>query len=129
MEKQKFRNMTGGFIGVMVENDHGKMSGISLAPGEGWELSEREQRATANAPRDPKDNPFIGGFKDPDTGETGPALLPIDASEEVQRPIGTAPAPEDDAPEGTRPSDEEVATPEAPKAKAAASKKRPAVTA
>lgn len=132
MEKQKFRNMTGGFIGVVIENDSGKLAGISLPPGEGVELSEREQRATANAPRDPKDNPFVGGFKDEDTGEVGPALLPVDGSEDVQRPIGGVPAPQDDPPEGERPHDEEVATPEAPaqKAKASAAKKqRPAVTA
>lgn len=145
-DKQKFRNMTGGYIGVVIQNDAGKMSGISLGPGEGVELSEREQRATANAPRLEKDNPFVGGFEDPETGEKGPALVAVDSDEDVQRPIGVkpesppveeqaadVPAPADEPETGTRPDDEEVATPEAPKQRAAArakdKPKRPAVTA
>ena len=141
--KTKFRNMTGGYIGVCVEGDSGKMTAISLGPGEGVELSEREQRATANAPREPENNPFIGGYEDPDTGRKGPALVEVDAATEVQRPIGVKPeetAAEagdgDGEPEtGTRPSDEEVGTPEAPAKRTAARKagagkpKRPEVTA
>jgi hypothetical protein len=133
-DKRKFRNMTTGHIGVVIENDSGKMAGIALAPGEGVELTEREQRATANAPRDPKDNPFVGGYTDPDTGATGPALVEVDDALEVQRPIGSkpaAPAPSSngDPDLGSREDGEEVGTPDAPAKRQAAKKAtRPKVT-
>lgn len=59
IEKQQFRNNTDGYIGVVALSVKGEPSGIPVEPqGTVW-LSEDEQVLTANAPRDPADNPFI----------------------------------------------------------------------
>lgn len=59
IEKEQFRNMSGGFIGAVVIGPKGDEKGIPVEPdGTVW-LSEEEQILTANAPRLPKDNPFL----------------------------------------------------------------------
>jgi hypothetical protein len=59
IEKQQFKNNTGGFIGAVVITARGEDRGIAVEPdGYVW-LSEEEQRLTANAPRRPEDNPFL----------------------------------------------------------------------
>lgn len=73
IEKTQFRNEFGGWIGVVVIGPKGDDRGASVEPGGTVWLSEAEQRLTANAPRDPKDNPFIAQThirRNPDTGET-----------------------------------------------------------
>ena len=58
-EKQQFRNNTDGWIGVVVIGPRGDDRGAAVEPnGTVW-LSEQEQRLTANAPRDPANNPFV----------------------------------------------------------------------
>lgn len=74
-DKQQFENSTSNAIGVNIfEPGTGKPTAITLWPGQTIWLSEDEQRMTANAPRDPSNNPFISG-----------ALRPINE----QRPIGS----------------------------------------
>lgn len=59
IEKTQFKNNTGGYIGVVVIGPRGDDRGAAVEPnGTVW-LSEAEQRLTANAPRNSKDNPFI----------------------------------------------------------------------
>jgi hypothetical protein len=59
IEKQQFRNQSGGYIGVVVIGPDGRERGAAVEPdGNVW-LSEQEQILTANAPRRPEDNPFI----------------------------------------------------------------------
>lgn len=143
--KAQFRNRTTGYVGVNVINEEGKEHGAAVDPGGTVWLSEREQMMTANAPRKPENNPFVGGHPD-----GGPALelitelRPIGAGES-DRPIGAhlsgdepeekaegrpksrsrrrqseetgaAAAPKGDAAEGSFATGEEVGDPEAPKA-------------
>lgn len=59
IEKQQFRNDTGGYIGAVQLSVKGEEMGVAVEPGGTVWLSEAEQILTANAPRDPADNPFI----------------------------------------------------------------------
>lgn len=71
IEKQQFRNNLNGYVGVVVISPKGEDRGASVEPGGTVWLSEAEQTLTANAPRDPKDNPFIPQtwpVEDPETG-------------------------------------------------------------
>jgi hypothetical protein len=58
-QKQQFHNETGGYLGVVVLNVKGEEVGVSVPPDGYVFLSAAEQRLTANAPRNPKDNPFV----------------------------------------------------------------------
>lgn len=71
IEKQQFRNDSGGHLGAVVIGPKGEDRGIGIAPGETVWLSEAEQILTANAPRDPKDNPFIEQERIVTNHETG----------------------------------------------------------
>lgn len=71
IEKQQFKNQSGGHLGVTVIGPRGDDRGISVEPdGTVW-LSEAEQRLTANAPRRPEDNPFIEQVKERRDNLTG----------------------------------------------------------
>src|SRR4051794_18176475 len=59
LDKQQFHNETGGYLGVVVLSPKGEEVGVSIPPDGYVFLSEDEQRLTASAPRNPKDNPFI----------------------------------------------------------------------
>lgn len=84
IEKQQFKNTTGGFIGAVVIGPKGQETGIPVEPGGFVWLSEQEQVLTANAPRRPEDNPFIEQSRqifDPVSGdsktETFTPLVPV----------------------------------------------------
>jgi len=71
IEKTQFKNNTGGYIGVVVIGPRGDDRGAAVEPdGTVW-LSEAEQRLTANAPRSPRDNPFIEQTLQRINAETG----------------------------------------------------------
>src|SRR2546423_1892023 len=57
--KTEFLNTTDGHLGVVLFNHKNERDAIALAPGDTVWLSEEEQRMTANAPRDPQNNPFL----------------------------------------------------------------------
>lgn len=59
VEKQQFKNNSGGHIGVVVIGPDGHERGASVRPDDTVWLSEPEQILTANAPRRAEDNPFI----------------------------------------------------------------------
>lgn len=85
----EFRNASEGHVGVVVFNEKSEREGRSVAPGDRVLLSEREQMMTANAPRDPANNPFVG------LGPGGgPALVLETEVREIpgnMRPIGAVP--------------------------------------
>lgn len=71
IEKQQFKNATGGWIGAVSLGPRGDEQGVAVEPGGTVWLSEAEQILTANAPRKPEDNPFIEQVHivlDPETG-------------------------------------------------------------
>lgn len=61
MEKAEFRNDSRGVCGVVVIPAGEKPRGLPVKPGETIWLTEEEQIATANAPRNAEDNPFVNG--------------------------------------------------------------------
>lgn len=72
VEKQQFENQSGGFVGAVQIDATGKPSGVAVAPGGRVWLSHAEQVLTANAPQDPRHNPFLSQvFQqiDPETGD------------------------------------------------------------
>jgi hypothetical protein len=131
--RDEFVNTTAGWVGAVKIGPHGEQRGMAIGPhGNVW-LSEDEQILTANAPRDDADNPFLERTLPPE--EPGglstklPPLLQLrtrgveiksrrpfgaDAQEAPpaeQEETGAAPLPEGEPAEGTRPPEEEVATP------------------
>jgi hypothetical protein len=126
-EAQRFRNISDGYIGVVVINEQGKREGIPVAPGATVELTEEEQKLTAHAPRDASDNPFVGGIPGPpgedEDGEPGPAS-PALVPDHEQRPVpgrqseesAVAAKPRGKQAKGSYQRGEEVATPDAPAA-------------
>lgn len=78
--RAEFRNESPGVQGVVLYDADGKRTGSFVRPGQSVWLSEREQVATANAPRRAEDNPFVNG-----------ALILITEAHEVvnRRPIGS----------------------------------------
>lgn len=99
--KDQFRNDSPGVIGAVSVNNRGEVQGIPVYPGDTVWLSDEEQVLTANSPRDPADNPLINGSFTliAEQGEFKNAR-PV-------RPVAETP------PEGERPADEEVGTPDA----------------
>lgn len=99
-EKQQFRNNTEGWLGAVTIGPRGDDRGVAIEPnGTVW-LSEAEQRLTANAPRQPEDNPFIERdhiVVDPQTGEESTVrITPLTAiSEDRYVPAGNRPIPAD----------------------------------
>lgn len=72
IDKQQFENQSGGWVGAVVIGPKGDETGVAVEPGQTVWLSEPEQILTANAPRDPADNPFLEQVQqviDPTTGE------------------------------------------------------------
>lgn len=59
IRKEQFENRDRGWIGVCIIDGKGDVQGKSVGPGERVWLSEAEKIVTAEAPRDPKDNPFV----------------------------------------------------------------------
>lgn len=142
-DKVEFVNNTEGYIGAVTYAPNGDEKAVAIEPGGTIWLSIEEQELTAKAPRDAADNPFIPQHVpvvDPNTGEVvmdphgrpvTRTITPLTANTE-QRPIpgnnsrpfpgvGLRPeveralAAEEDAPEGTYASSEEVGTPAAQK--------------
>lgn len=100
IQKQQFKNETGGWVGAVVIGPRGDDRGVGVEPGGTVWLSEAEQRLTANAPRRPEDNPFIEQSRedqDPVSGETVVVkftpLVPV--SENRYVPAGERPIPGD----------------------------------
>lgn len=98
VEKQQFRNESGGFIGVVKIDVKGEEKGAAVEPGGTVWLTLNEQVATANAPRQAKDNPFLPQtFQriNPDTSEIEDfevtPLVPINEARYV--PAGDRPVP------------------------------------
>jgi hypothetical protein len=125
-DKDEFRNMTSGWLGVVEINHEGRAMGTSVEPGGSCFLSEEEQILTANAPREDADNPFANGslkilrrgleirnrrpFGGIETvSETGVEPTPELTPEET----GATPAPQDAPALGVTAPGEEVATPSA----------------
>lgn len=150
-KRDVFVNESPGYAGaVRIDPVTGEEKGIPVGPGEQVALTYDEQIATANAPRDPADNPLRNGtFKlvaeggdvdtlrplrpDPnETDESEPELDAesvdveqdeLDAEETGKVPPPVVPA----APRASRPPGEEAGTPQAVEASAkAAGKPRPA---
>lgn len=113
----KFRNDSGGVLGVLRKNAEGKLKGVALGIGDEVWLDRDEQIATAQAPKRPADNPFNNG---------GLTRLTEEGDQPLDRPIGdsldvsTAPAPEPPAPpdEDEPPAQPPASQPEAPAAPA-----------
>jgi hypothetical protein len=133
----RFRNTTQGKVGAIKIDRRGDRRAISVAPGDVIELSEEEQEATANAPKDPANSPFEpqpyeardvfgevvdAGVRCPlelldesdarnvparTTRRTGTDVAREKQSEEV----GAAPQPVGFAPQGSYAPGEEVGTP------------------
>lgn len=106
-QKTEFKNVSGGRLGYSYYNEDGRLAGDTVAHGDTVWLSERDQIATANAPRRPEDNPLANG-----------ALVEVTAPTEIKnrRPLRPVAPVEEKAVEGTNAPDEEVATPQAKKA-------------
>lgn len=106
----RFRNTTGGFVGVVKYKPNGDEAAIAVEPGGTVELTDEEIEATARAPRQPKDNPFVDQpfeVRDPESDEvreTG--LRPFLVLDDEER---TAPT------RGSRSATEEVGNPGAQK--------------
>lgn len=96
-EKSEFRNTKPHVIGVTLYDEENKPKGGWVRPGDTIWLSEREQIATANAPRNPKDNPLSNG-----------TLVEVTKATEVRN---RRPLRPDEAGQGERAANEEVGTP------------------
>lgn len=57
----EYENVSGGWVGVKVKDDSRRTGfrGQSVAPRQRVSLDEDERKATANAPRNDEDNPFL----------------------------------------------------------------------
>jgi hypothetical protein len=94
--RRKFTNPTPVYVGAVIYDEDGKRKGVPVAPGESIWLSEREERATAEAPAHPKDNPFVAEWEEPiSTTEGGEILESVTRqgmlvlSDEAPRPIAS----------------------------------------
>lgn len=76
--RRKFINQTPIFVGAVIYDEDNKRKGVPVAPGDSIWLSEREERATAEAPREAKDNPFVAEWEEPtDRSEGGEVLASV----------------------------------------------------
>jgi nucleotide-binding universal stress UspA family protein len=94
--RRKFTNPTPVYVGAVIYDEDGKRKGVPVAPGEAIWLSEREERATAEAPMNPADNPFVAEWEDPITRTEGGEVLEsvkrqgmLVLSDEPARPIAS----------------------------------------
>lgn len=119
--KDKFTNRSEGFIGVIAVDSRGEHRAVAVPPGDDVWLSEEEQALTANAPRNPADNPLANGQLELVTEgveiKNARPLRPVrpveDEDADVAEETGAAPLPAGPAEEGSRPPAEEVGTPDA----------------
>lgn len=68
----RFRNTTGGYLGVVKYKPNGEEAAIAVEPHGTVELTDMEIEATARAPREAKNNPFIDQpfqIRNPETDE------------------------------------------------------------
>jgi nucleotide-binding universal stress UspA family protein len=127
--RRKFINQTPIFVGAVIYDEDNKRKGVPVAPGDSIWLSEREERATAEAPRLAKDNPFEAEWEEPIQRSEGGEVLEsrtrrgmLVLSDEPPRPIAserfipgretaavaTAPETAAEAPEGPQEEPEQV---------------------
>lgn len=59
--KNRYRNVTSGWLGVILKDAKGDLHGVSVPAGEEVWMDEAERVATAGAPRLPESNPFANG--------------------------------------------------------------------
>lgn len=132
--KSKFRNTSGGVAGAIQLDHQNQAKGIPVYPNEEVWLTEQEQVLTANAPRNPEDNPFengtftlevkaqdvahsrpIGDLQEVPAEYAGPEppeeteIVEEQPAAEAGLEVGAAEPPEGDAPEGQAAEHEEVA--------------------
>lgn len=127
IEKSEFENVAKGWIGVQIRDESRRTGfrGTPVRPGERIWLSVDEQVATANAPREEKDNPFVNGN-----------LKLTASSQEMgnRRPIGddgsatVAPEEPQETPETPPEAEGEGETPEEPPAADEAAQKETEMT-
>lgn len=104
---QRFRNTTGGHLGVIKVNRRGEEVSTVVEPGGEVLLTAEEQELTANAPSDPKKNPFLDQpYEDFDDEGTSidkgyrPQLAVIDEKRPI--PADAAAGEQPPAPQGSR---------------------------
>src|SRR4051794_31075087 len=133
----RFRNTTRGYVGAIKVDRRGDRRAVAVPPGDTIELTEEEQEATANAPKDPSKSPFEAqAFEERDvfgevieTGVRAPLELVSEsedraiparqgrrtgtdvAREQQPEETGAAPEPVGAAPAGSFAPGEEVGTP------------------
>lgn len=73
--RRKFTNPTPVFVGAVIYDEDGKRKGVPIAPGDSIWLSPREERATAEAPRNAADNPFVAKWEEPISTTEGGEIL------------------------------------------------------
>lgn len=117
-EQRKFINPTPGYIGANVFGADGKPTAVPVEPGGEIWLTAAEERMTAEAPRDPSDNPFVKKWDEPVawdqvTGEitsTVPREGVLVLADEPARPIAsqrfTPPQAQEEAEEAPAPASE-----------------------
>lgn len=94
--RRKFINPTPQYVGAVIYDEDGKRKGVPVEPGGSIWLSEREERATAEAPREAKDNPFEAIWQEPtrttpegEILESQPRKGMLILSDEPARPIAS----------------------------------------
>jgi hypothetical protein len=123
----EWRNTTSGHLGVVKHDEEGKKQGVSVPPNGTVLLTEKDRIATANAPKNPANNPFVNGAlecirADADTSSLRPIGDPADKAEEPAEPpeepkaeetppqeTGAAEPPQGDPSLGKQPIAQEVA--------------------
>lgn len=125
--KRQFVNESEITLGaVVLDEANNKFRARAVAPGGSVWLSEREQRATANAPASDVDNPFNKGLNPRDEERYVPSrvipgpkpVVPEERGGQQQTAAGvetTATAPQEAPTEGSRSDEELVGTPQAQK--------------
>jgi hypothetical protein len=120
--RDEFVNTSSGIVGAITIDGRGDRRAVAVRPGESVWLSEDEQIETANAPRADSDNPLVNGMFELRThGAEVKNRRPLRPDPEAQVEVevvvpeetGAAPIPVGEPEVGSRPLEEEVATPEA----------------
>jgi len=120
--KDEFENVGTYTVGVTTITARGEYKGVAVRPGDRVWLTQEEQILTANAPRSDAANPLANGMLKL-IAEGGNLLNRRPLRPSTEEEVATVVAQSEDAPEGTRPPTEEVATPvQAPAPKRAAAK-------
>jgi hypothetical protein len=94
--RSEWRNDSDGVVGVTIYNEDGKRAGLAVKPGDSVWLTTEDRIATANGPRQQKDNPLTNG-----------ALVCVTPASDVvnRRPIGEEIGTEADDPFHPEPGD------------------------